>query len=101
MCVHLFVSASPSVSIPELARVFKCVSAKLLFDEFPKIKEQFWGGHLWSEGYTLSGLQALLLAQESRNISTEPKRGCSPRKRRVVHLISVLFKAGYSVVHAS
>ena len=51
--VHLFVSAPPTVSIPELARVFKCVSAKLLFDEFPEIKEQLWGGHLWSEGYAV------------------------------------------------
>ena len=51
--VHLFVSASPKTSIPEMARVFKCVSAKLLFDEFPEIKTQLWGGHLWSEGYAV------------------------------------------------
>ena len=29
------------------------VLAKLLFDEFPEIKTQFWGGHLWSEGYAV------------------------------------------------
>jgi len=51
--VHLFVSAPPTVSIPEIARVFKCVSAKLLFEEFPEIKEKLWGGHLWSEGYAV------------------------------------------------
>jgi putative transposase len=49
--VHLFVSAPPKVGITEMVRVFKCVSAKLLFDEFPGIKEMLWGGHLWSEGY--------------------------------------------------
>jgi putative transposase len=51
--VHLFVSAPPKASIPEMARVFKCVSAQLLFKEFPQIKEQLWRGHLWSEGYAV------------------------------------------------
>ena len=51
--VHLFVSAPPKASVPEMVRVFKCVSARLLFKEFPKIKEQLWGGHLWSEGYAV------------------------------------------------
>ena len=51
--VHVFVSAPPKVCIPDMARVFKCVSAKLLFEEFPEIKKQLWGGHLWSEGYAV------------------------------------------------
>ena len=48
--VHVFVSAPPKVSIPDMVCVFKCVSAKTLFKEFPQIKAQLWGGHLWSEG---------------------------------------------------
>ena len=51
--VHLFVSAPPKVCIPEMVRVFKCVSAQMLFNEFPKIKKQLWGGHVWSEGYAV------------------------------------------------
>jgi len=51
--VHLFVSAPPSVCIPSIVRVLKCVSAQLLFDEFPMIKLRLWGGHLWSEGYAV------------------------------------------------
>jgi putative transposase len=38
--VHLFVSAPPKVCIPEMVHVFKCVSAQLLFEEFPEIKEK-------------------------------------------------------------
>ena len=64
--VHLFVSASPKTSIPEMVRVFKCVSAKLLFDEFPEIKTQFWGGHLWSEGYAVR--TAGVVTSEDRGI---------------------------------
>jgi putative transposase len=51
--VHLFVSAPPTSSIPEMVRVFKCVSAKTLFEEFPQLKLQLWSGHLWSEGYAV------------------------------------------------
>ena len=36
--VHVFVSAPLGVCIPELGRVLKCVSAQLLFGEFPQIK---------------------------------------------------------------
>ena len=42
--VHVFVSAPPKVSIPGVVRVFKCISAKVLFVEFPSIKKQLWGG---------------------------------------------------------
>jgi putative transposase len=51
--VHVFVSAQPKVGIPEMVRVLKCNSAKALFEEFPMIKLQLWGGHLWSEGYAV------------------------------------------------
>ena len=51
--VHVFVSAQPKVCIPEMVRVLKCNSAKLLFEVFPQIKLQLWGGHLWSEGYAV------------------------------------------------
>ena len=51
--VHVFVSAQPKVCIPEMVRVLKCNSAKVLFLEFPLIRKQLWGGHLWSEGYAV------------------------------------------------
>jgi putative transposase len=51
--VHVFVSAPPKVGIPKMVSVFKCVSAKLLFEEFSELKLQLWGGHLWSEGYAV------------------------------------------------
>jgi putative transposase len=49
----MFVSAPPKVSIPELVSVFKCISAKVFFVEFPEIKKKLWGGHFWSEGYAV------------------------------------------------
>ena len=49
----MFVSAPPKVYIPDLMRVFKCISAMVLFVEFPDIKSQLWGGYLWLEGYVV------------------------------------------------
>jgi hypothetical protein len=37
--VHVFVSAAPKVYIPDLMCVFKCISAMVLFVEFPDIKK--------------------------------------------------------------
>ena len=51
--VHVSVSAPPKVCLPEMVRVLKCNSAKLLFEEFPMLKEKLWGGLLWSEGYAV------------------------------------------------
>jgi putative transposase len=51
--VHVFVSASPKVCVPELVRILKCVFASLLFEEFLHIRRQLWGGHLWPEGYAV------------------------------------------------
>jgi len=31
--------------------VFKCISARLLFEEFSQINLKLWGGHLWSDDY--------------------------------------------------
>ena len=36
--VHVFVSALPKVGIPDLVRVLRCISAKVLFVEFAEIK---------------------------------------------------------------
>jgi putative transposase len=49
----VFVSACPKLCIPEVVRVLKCNSAKLLFEEFIELKLRLWGGHLWSEGYAV------------------------------------------------
>jgi len=51
--VHVFVSAKPAVCIPDIVAVLKSNSARLLFEEFPQIRLQLWGGHLWSEGYAV------------------------------------------------
>lgn len=49
--VHLFLSAPPRYAPSEIVQIMKSVSAKMVFQEFPEVKEQLWGGELWSDGY--------------------------------------------------
>lgn len=50
--VHLLVNFPTKVSIANLSRVLKGVSARLLRKEFwPQIKPMLWGDHFWSPSY--------------------------------------------------
>lgn len=50
--VHLFLSAPPRYSPSKIVNVFKAVSSKKLFEEFPLFrKEAYWGGEFWNDGY--------------------------------------------------
>jgi len=51
--VRMLVSAPPETPPSEIARYFKGVSARLLFQEFPNLKKQLWKGHLWAPSYYL------------------------------------------------
>ena len=31
-----------------IAKALKSVSARLLFKQYPELKKQLWGGHLWN-----------------------------------------------------
>lgn len=49
--VHLFVSASPSVSISYIAKILKGITARKLFIAFPELKKKLWKGVLWNHSY--------------------------------------------------
>ncbi len=48
--VHMLVSFPPKLSIGEVIRIIKSISARALFPEFPRIKKRFWAGELWEDG---------------------------------------------------
>ena len=54
--VHLFVSAPPRFAPSHLVEILKSISAREVFKKFPKIKQQLWGGELWSNGYFIRGV---------------------------------------------
>lgn len=49
--VHLMVLILPQVTISNLVQKLKGKSAYKLLGEFEKLRQQYWGGHLWARGY--------------------------------------------------
>ncbi len=49
--VHVFLIAPPKYSPSHVVQILKSVSARELFRRFPELREELWGGELWSDGY--------------------------------------------------
>lgn len=50
--IHLFISVQPFVSPTDIVKVLKGVTAKRMFEKFPKLKkDEFWKSGLWSPSY--------------------------------------------------
>jgi len=49
--VHLFVGFPPRLSTSEVVGKLKAISAKVLFEEFPELERELYGGEFWEDGY--------------------------------------------------
>lgn len=49
--VHVLLRVKPTHTLSRLVQLFKGRSARMMFQEFPYIKNRLWGGHLWSPSY--------------------------------------------------
>ena len=49
--VHVFVGAHPKTAPAQLVQTLKSKSARVLFAEYPEVKQFLRGGALWSAGY--------------------------------------------------
>ena len=49
--VHLFLLVPPKYSPSQVVQIIKSISARELFYSHPKLREELWGGELWSDGY--------------------------------------------------
>ena len=49
--VHLFLSAPPKYAPSKIVEILKSCSSKVIFKEYPRLKDRFWGGEFWSDGY--------------------------------------------------
>jgi len=52
--IHILFSSKPTIQISKFVNSLKSVSARMLFREFPEIKETLWGGSFWSPSYFLA-----------------------------------------------
>ena len=60
--IHMFISYRPTQNTSKIMQWLKGISSRVLLQEFPHLKKQFWGRHLWARGY---------LAVSSGNITDE------------------------------
>ena len=49
--VHVFLSYRPNVDVSQIVQWLKGISSRVVLQEFPHIKKQCWGQHLWARGY--------------------------------------------------
>ena len=54
--IHLLCSAHPKYGSGQLVRLFKSITAREMFNRFPKLKEELWGGEYWTDGYHVSSV---------------------------------------------
>ena len=52
--IHLLCSFHPKYAIGRVVRLFKSITGRKLFERFPEIKKDLWGGEFWSDGYYVS-----------------------------------------------
>ena len=73
--VHLLVSIPPQTTISRLMQWLKGRTAHHLLAEFPHLKKQFWGRHLWARGYfccSSGDVTDEVIAQYIANQNTTP-----------------------------
>jgi len=49
--VHMFLSFPPRYSIAHVVGMLESISASEVFDKFPEVKKELWGGEFWEDGY--------------------------------------------------
>ena len=49
--VHIFLGFPPRYSISKVVQFLKGISARKVFQKFPEVKRELWGGEFWENGY--------------------------------------------------
>src|SRR3989344_6483483 len=47
--IHILCSFPPKHSGSQIVRIFKSITARQLFKQFPPLKKELWGGEFWSD----------------------------------------------------
>jgi putative transposase len=52
--IHILTSFPPKYGGSDVVRIFKSLTARQLFKQFPALKQDLWGGEFWSDGFYLA-----------------------------------------------
>jgi len=69
--IHILFSAKPQIQLSKFINSLKSVSARLLFREFPDLKEKLWGGAFWSPSYFLASTGQVTLDVLKRYVENQ------------------------------
>jgi REP-associated tyrosine transposase len=64
--MHIFLSAPPRYSPAQVVQGLKNISARIVFQEFPEVKQQLWSGELWNDGYFVRSVGDTVTAEVIR-----------------------------------
>jgi putative transposase len=74
--VHILVSAPPRYAPSRVMQILKSITGRMMFQQFPEIKKQLWGGELWSDGGFVGTIgQTLGLENMKRYIKRQGNKG--------------------------
>ena len=54
--IHLLCSAHRKYAPGQLVRLSKSITTRELFNRFPRLKEELWGGEFWTDGYYVASV---------------------------------------------
>jgi REP-associated tyrosine transposase len=49
--IHVFISYPPHQQVSKIVQWLKGTSSRVLLQEFPHLRKQLWGRHVWARGY--------------------------------------------------
>ena len=52
--IHILANFPPKYSGSEVVGMFKSITARELFKQFPLLKKELWGGEFWSDGFYMA-----------------------------------------------
>ena len=74
--VHFMLQSVPKYSASQIFRLIKSITAIKLFEEYPDLKKELWGGEFWSDGGYVASVGEGINAEIIRNyIKTQGRKG--------------------------
>ncbi len=69
--IHILFSSKPQIQPSKFVNSLKAVSARLLFRDFPELRQKLRNGHLWSPSYFLASVGEVTLDDIKRYVENQ------------------------------
>ncbi|MCD8317303.1 MAG: IS200/IS605 family transposase [Eggerthellaceae bacterium] len=69
--IHVLISSRPQLRPSDIVKNMKGNLARWLFLEYPQLKNELWGGHMWNSGYFIATVSERTEEQVKRYIANQ------------------------------